>query len=156
MKSIYAIISFILVSVCFITCSKNKHDMEEQSMTTRDFPKIVFGTKSHPCSANDSCYCTGDRGICLIIDWKIANTSDFNSQIENEGIAEVVNLPNNKIKFKMLKDNSVISQNSDTLFYVSEDYLLNGLFIQNLTIKEGVYSIDYSTNTLGDIIMDTY
>lgn len=163
MKRIYFYCLFSLIlalgGIVMMGCEKtigsdfNKISAGNELLETRAGIKIVFGTRSHPCGKDAGCYCEGDRGVCLIIEWKLAVDSSFLSTIPNEGIADVELLPGNKIKFNMLKDNSVVTP-SQNLFYVNSNYSLNGLFGSNKTIKAGTYSIDYSTNSLGVIVMD--
>lgn len=155
------IIVFLFVLFGITACEKGDFSRQESAdksrteVSFRDWPTIIFGTRSKPCGSNDDCYCTGERGICLIINpKKIAAagipTYDFD---ENEGAATISFLTPSKMFLEIIEDNSIITL-SDSIFKVYDDVLLDSIFDQPITILAGEYRMNYSTNPLGNVILD--
>ncbi len=157
--------SFILLAFAISIISCQTEDIietadfskEEQIEMRFTWPTIIFGTRSHPCGKDNNCYCEGDRGICLLInpDKTTENPGDVTLGT-NTGIGTFELISSSLLKIKILRDNSFTPTltNPETKFYVYDDIELSHIFDDNITIKQGVYDINYSSNPYGDIIVN--
>src|SRR5699024_6461131 len=128
---------------------------ESQTEMRADWPTVIFGTKSRPCGKEKNCYCEGDRGICLLINpHKVKDYSTGSNLSTNTGIGKFEIISSYLIKITMLEDNSSFLSSVDNKFYVFEDVKLNNIFDYEVTLKKGVYDIDYSQNSLGTIMVN--
>mgnify|MGYP000961132348 CR=1 FL=1 len=157
------IIAFCALLVLpFLSCTKT--EMSQEGVNGANFKGIlkergnvfVFGTRCHPCG-EPGCYCVGDRGLCIIIriDKILKSAIKSHSFLPNSGAGEITLLSNNQLKLSMLYDNSSINEANEPIFYITQDMEFpNAVVDGTLVVLAGEYTIDYSTNPLGDIIVD--
>jgi hypothetical protein len=157
---IAAIASIIAISSCNNETLDNiENDAIVKSSKQIDWPKIVFGTKSHPCgddADDEECYCTGDKGICLIIEPSVVQ-SEPDSLETGHGYGKW-NVQDNgqKMDIKIL-DNYELDQGSS--FYVEENIQLSSdvaraLGYNSVTIESGQYNVDYTDLIHGEVVVD--
>ncbi len=155
-------LSLLLVASLVLTfCSKADQNGEELESTLQvnneenqlqgnlraTWPKrFVFGTKSHPgdCQGGTTC-CTGDRGICLIIEW-LSDTVTLEQAISEldtlQGIAELEPHTLDSMNFIILYDMESFDPEEHTVLHVNKDFPFP-MEESTLKIKEGQYPLNY-------------
>ncbi|MBL7922937.1 MAG: hypothetical protein JNL88_01930 [Bacteroidia bacterium] len=106
--------------------------------------RFIFGTRCHP--VGDGKGCEGEKGICIILNFK--DKIYFSNS--GQGEMEVIN---GRIQFSILSDHSPAAADEND-FYVYEDKvvpveLAEELGYNSIVIKRGVYKLDKSRNPLG-------
>lgn len=121
--------------------------------------KITFGSKCHP---DDNGGCTGDRGICIIIEIKNAEglfreTDPRPALGDDMAMAELTRTDAAHIRL------DILAQQSDVIngpyFTVEQPVALNPelvtkLGLQCAVIQPGRYPVDYSTLRYGSVLLD--
>lgn len=151
------LVGFLFACVGMSSCEDQLHLSEESGTMIKKaaWPKIIFGTRSHPCGG-DGCYCEGDKGICLIIDPQPISAAPGSLQT-GEGYGDWTVLPGAKQMSIIVRDDYELNQN--TTFKVDADLALNAdvsdhLGYRSVTILSGNYSVDYSKHQHGEILVN--
>lgn len=122
--------------------------------------KITFGSKCHP---DDNGGCTGEKGICIIIEIKNATgllrESDPQANLGDDmAMAELTRVDDGHYRL------DILAQRSDVLngpfFTVEQPISLNAelltlLGVQSVVIQPGRYSVDYSNCRYGSVLLET-
>lgn len=109
--------------------------------------RFVFGTKSHPgdCQGGTIC-CTGDRGICVIIEWLSDETTLEEAIAELDTLQGIVLLDPislDSMFFTILYDSEAFDPNEQPYLNVNKDFLIP-VESEMLTIKQGTYLLNYN------------
>src|SRR5690606_28158274 len=116
----------VLLTFGLFACEKDSvinEDQKNDSQTELSFaagwPTLIFGTRSKPCGSSSECYCEGDRGICLIIEPRVASPTQVANHVfeVNEGAATLSILNSSEMLIEMQVDNSTVGV-SQSIFKV--------------------------------------
>jgi hypothetical protein len=118
--------------------------------------KIIIGTRSHPDSSGHGC--TGDKGICIIVQTGVLLRQRSSDLGDDMGIAEISVLQPGKLNFDILLDNA--KDNKGTYFFVLKDVRFNeeickALGVNSMVVKAGKYLVDYSKLENGSVVLRT-
>lgn len=161
MKSLFSFLTLLAFCTFLTSCADTEAKLLPVSTVKSDgqieerwtWPRIIFGTRSHPCGKDSGCYCEGDRGVCLIIEPNnFAGDPGTAVLAANQGIAELELLGGTNVLIRFLADNSTVTS-SQTTFTIGANVTITGAFGTPITLVAGVYTIDYSTNALGNVIV---
>ena len=153
----FVAISGLLFAFTTKATDSGKSDKTEVSSLV---PKtIIFGTRSRP-SCEGEC-CDGTRGICLIIKNQVMRPGSPNENLDgkkNMGVGELRSVNERQVELNIIKDTAPAETGGDR-FHVEEDVDVNpaiarSLGYSELTIKKGIYRMDFSKSQFGTVLLD--
>jgi hypothetical protein len=143
----------------FSACSEDANNLSNSKTYEKagfDWPTIIFGTRSHPCGKDEGCYCTGSKGICLLINPEKTD-EEPSSMPAGHGLGQWEVLPGGStMAISILNDYEQLTSSDFTVIsnITLSTETAGNLGYNTVVIKQGVYTVDYSEFSHGRVIVD--